>query len=96
MSTRVAIPDATGRDRPGRPLLHSIGERAGVGAVLAALGFCCGTALVGPAVVSGAVGAVIGVVARFVTGSASLFVVLVVAGSGAASWLAVRHRRPRP
>jgi len=96
MSTRVAIPDATGRDRPGRPLLQSIGERAGVGAVLAALGFCCVTGLVGPAVVSGALGAVIGVVAGVITGFASLFVVLIVVGSGAASWLVVRHRRPRP
>ena len=96
MSTRVAIPHATGRDRPGRRLLQSIGERARVGAVLAALGFCCATALVGPVVVSGAVGAVIGVAAGIAPGSASLYVVLVVAGSGAASWLAVRHRRPRP
>ena len=89
MTTRSARPDAIGGHRPARPLLHRIGERAGLGAVLAALGFCCATTLVGPAIVSGAVGAV-------VTGSGWPFVALMVAGSGTAAWLGVRRRRPRP
>ena len=95
MSTREAIPSAACADRQARPLLHRIGQGAGVGAVLAALGFCCATALVGPAVVMGAVGAVIGTMAGVLTGSA-WFSVALVAGSGAAAWLGVRHWRPRP
>ena len=95
MTTPVGVPEATGGGRPGEPLLHRVGKRAGAGAVLAALGFCCATAFVGPAVVSGAVGAVMGVVAGIVTGFAWLVVALVVAGSGAAAWLVIRHRRPR-
>lgn len=95
MSTPKALPDPTDTDRPGQSRLHRLGERAGVGAVLAALGFCCATALVGPAVVSGAAGAVMGVVAGIVTGSAWLVVAPVGAGSVAAAWLVVRRRRPR-
>lgn len=92
MTTRSAHPDAMGGDRPRRPLLHLIGERAGVGAVLVALGLCCAGSLLGFAVVSGAVGAVAG----FVAGPGWFAVALVVIGSGTAVWLGVRRRRPRP
>jgi hypothetical protein len=87
---------ATGADRPREPRLGRIGERAGLGAVLAALGICCATALVGPAVVAGAAGAVLGVVAGTVAGSAWLLVPLVVAACVAAAWFGVGRRRPRP
>lgn len=96
MTARGAIPEMMPGDRPRRPLLHRIGERAGLGAALAALGLCCASAIVGPGVVAGAAGAVMGVAAGIVTGSAWLFVALGCAGAGAAAWLVVRHRRARP
>lgn len=94
MSVRGAIQVPTGGERRRRPLLHRVGERAGVGALIAALGFCCATALLGPAIASGAGGAAAGVAVGLLMGSA-WFLLPLVAGSGAGVWLVTRRRRPR-
>ena len=95
MTDRRTVPETPGAARPERSVLRSAGERAGFGVVLAALGFCCATALLGPAAVAGAVGLAMGALAGLVTGAAWLIPALVVAGSVFAAWLVRRSRRPR-
>jgi hypothetical protein len=74
--------------------MHRLADRAGVGGVLAAVGFCCATSLVGFAAIAGLIGTIVG----FVTALGWLVgaVLLAVVSAGAATWLRSRRRQSRP